>query len=36
MRGGVQFITLPAGYLGSSAIGAGLIACVRGYLLVWD
>ncbi|GMK56655.1 hypothetical protein CspeluHIS016_0304950 [Cutaneotrichosporon spelunceum] len=27
MRGGVHFITLPAGYLGSSAIGAALIAC---------
>ncbi|TXT04273.1 hypothetical protein VHUM_04271 [Vanrija humicola] len=27
MRGGVAWITLPAGYLGSSAIGAALIAC---------
>ncbi|KLT45955.1 hypothetical protein CC85DRAFT_325221 [Cutaneotrichosporon oleaginosum] len=27
MRGGVQFIVLPAGYLGSSFIGAALIAC---------
>lgn len=27
MSGGVQFITLPAGYLGSSLIGACLIAC---------
>lgn len=28
MRGGVPWITLPAGYLGSSLIGAALIACV--------
>jgi len=28
MRGGVPFITLPAGYLGSSFIGACCIACV--------
>ncbi|ORY23422.1 peptidase M50B-like-domain-containing protein [Naematelia encephala] len=27
MRGGIPAITLPAGYLGSSLIGAGLIAC---------
>ena len=27
MSGGVSWITLPAGYLGSSFIGAGLIAC---------
>lgn len=27
MRGGVRFLTLPAGYLGSSLIGAILIAC---------
>ncbi|BEI82784.1 hypothetical protein CcaverHIS002_0306520 [Cutaneotrichosporon cavernicola] len=27
MRGGIQLITLPAGYLGSSAFGAALIAC---------
>lgn len=31
MRGGIPFITLPAGYLGSSLIGAALIAC--GYNL---
>lgn len=28
MRGGIPLITLPAGYLGSSAIGAALITCV--------
>lgn len=28
MRGGIPIITLPAGYLGSSAIGAALITCV--------
>lgn len=28
MRGGVPWITLPAGYLGSSFIGAALITCV--------
>ena len=27
LRGGISFITLPAGYLGSSLIGAILIAC---------
>lgn len=27
MRGGIPFLTLPAGYLGSSFIGAALIAC---------
>lgn len=27
MSGGIQAITLPAGYLGSSLIGACLIAC---------
>lgn len=27
MRGGISFLTLPAGYLGSSLIGAILIAC---------
>jgi uncharacterized membrane protein YphA (DoxX/SURF4 family) len=27
MSGGVPWITLPAGYLGSSFIGAALIAC---------
>lgn len=27
MSGGIQVITLPAGYLGSSFIGACLIAC---------
>ncbi|WFD37664.1 uncharacterized protein MJAP1_000611 [Malassezia japonica] len=27
MRGGIHFLTLPAGYLGSSLIGAILIAC---------
>ncbi|CCU99208.1 unnamed protein product [Malassezia sympodialis ATCC 42132] len=27
MRGGISFFTLPAGYLGSSLIGAILIAC---------
>jgi hypothetical protein len=27
MSGGIQAITLPAGYLGSSFIGACLIAC---------
>ena len=27
MRGGIRFFTLPAGYLGSSLIGAILIAC---------
>ena len=27
MSGGVPIITLPAGYLGSSLIGASLIAC---------
>ena len=27
MSGGIQWITLPAGYLGSSFIGACLIAC---------
>ena len=30
MRGGIPLITLPAGYLGSSAIGAALITCVSG------
>jgi len=29
MRGGIPWLTLPAGYLGSSFIGAALIAC--GY-----
>lgn len=28
MRGGITAVTLPAGYLGSCFIGAGLIACV--------
>lgn len=28
MRGGIPWITLPAGYLGSSLIGAALITCV--------
>jgi len=27
LRGGIHFLTLPAGYLGSSLIGAILIAC---------
>lgn len=27
MSGGIPFITLPAGYLGSSFIGAALIVC---------
>lgn len=27
MSGGIQWLTLPAGYLGSSFIGASLIAC---------
>ena len=27
MSGGITWITLPAGYLGSSLIGAALIAC---------
>lgn len=27
MSGGIQWLTLPAGYLGSSFIGACLIAC---------
>ncbi len=27
MSGGIPWLTLPAGYLGSSFIGAGLIAC---------
>lgn len=27
MSGGIPWITLPAGYLGSSLIGAALIAC---------
>ena len=27
MKGGIAYLTLPAGYLGSSFIGACLIAC---------
>ena len=27
MSGGIQWLTLPAGYLGSGLIGAALIAC---------
>jgi hypothetical protein len=27
MRGGIPWLTLPAGYLGSSFIGAAMIAC---------
>jgi hypothetical protein len=27
MSGGIPWLTLPAGYLGSSVIGAGLITC---------